>query len=418
MIAERVVAPEQVGLSAARLQRIDRLFEACIEHGVIAGAVALVARHGQVAHLNAYGLMDLDARRPMQRDTIFRLASMTKPVISVAILMLLEEGKLLLTEPVSKFLPVFRDLQVAVPNAPVLPGVATQLRAGDWHLEPAQRDITIRDLLTHTSGLGSALVGPGAVGALGILQAGPRGRTLAEVVPEMAALPLSFQPGAAWEYSPAYAFDTLGHIVELVSGIELGDFLRQRVFEPLAMRDTDFSLRAGARERLATLYDHSTGSLRLGTEIAWLGQPLADPNSQYRSGGGGLVGTADDYGRFCMLLANGGRLDDMRLLSRKTVDLMAANHIGTLPLDRAMSDMRGMRFGLGVRVVDNPAEAAALASRGTFGWAGAYGTNSWIDPVERMAGVMLVQCTSDPNDMDLRTLWPRFQAAAYQALDD
>jgi CubicO group peptidase (beta-lactamase class C family) len=145
---------------------------------------------------------------------------------------------------------------------------------------------------------------------------------------------------------------------------------------------------------------------------------IEDPAHSYKSGGGGLVGTAEDYARFGLMLANGGRLEDERVLSRKTVELMASNHIGQLPLDRMMSDMRGLRFGLGVRVVDNPAEAAMLSSRGTFGWAGAYGTNSWIDPVESMVGVLLIQRTPDPSDTELRGLWPRFQTAAYQAIDD
>ena len=416
MIAERVASPEQVGLSAARLQRIDRLFEAYVERGVIAGAVTLIGRGGQVAHLAAHGRLDLDSARPMQRDTLFRLASMTKPVVSVAILMLLEEGKLLLTEPVSKFLTEFRDLQVAVPNQSPLPGVATQLKAGDFHLVPAEREITIRDLLTHTSGLGSASVGPGLASVIAIMQRLPAG-TLADVVPRWAAIPLSFQPGTVWEYSPAFAFDMLGRIVEIVSGQALDVFMRERIFEPLGMRDTAFHVPDDATSRLATLYNRSTGALVAGMPLPWLAT-TDDPAGVYHSGGGGLAGTAEDYGQFAMLLANGGRLRDERLLGRKTVELMASNHIGSLPLDRAASDMRGYRFGLGVRVLDNPAEASALASRGTFGWAGAYGTNSWIDPVENMVGIMLIQCMSDPADTELRGLWPRFQAVAYQALDD
>jgi CubicO group peptidase (beta-lactamase class C family) len=417
MIAERVALPEQVGLSAARLQRIDRLFEAFVERGVIAGAVTLIGRDGDVAHLAAHGRMDLDSARPMQRDTLFRLASMTKPVVSVAILMLLEEGKLLLTEPVSKFLPEFRDLQVAVPNQPSLPGVATQLKAGDFHLVPANREITLRDLLTHTSGLGSATVGPGLAAVAAIMQAGPPAGTLADVVPRLAAIPLSFQPGDAWEYSPAFAFDVLGRIVEIVSGQALDVFMRERIFEPLGMSDTAFHVPGEAMSRLATLYDRSTGALVPGAPIPWVAT-TDDPSGEYHSGGGGLAGTAQDYGQFAMLLANGGQLRDERLLGRKTVELMGSNHIGSLALDRAASDMRGYRFGLGVRVLDNPAEASVLGSRGTFGWAGAYGTNSWIDPVENMVGIMLIQCTPDPTDMELRSLWPRFQAVAYQALDD
>ena len=278
MIAERVASPEQVGLSPGRLQRIDRLFEAYVERGVIAGAVTLIGRGGQVAHLAAHGRMDLESARPMQRDTLFRLASMTKPVVSVAILMLLEEGKLLLTEPVSKFLPQFRDLQVAVPNQSLLPGVATQLKAGDFHLVPAEREITIRDLLTHTSGLGSATVGPGLASMAAVMQAGLPAGTLAEVVPSMAATPLSFQPGTVWEYSPAFAFDMLGRIVEIVSEQTLDVFMRERIFEPLGMRDTAFHV--PGRSHVAARHALQPRQWRAGSRHA---HRLADHNR--RSGG-------------------------------------------------------------------------------------------------------------------------------------
>lgn len=403
--AERVTDAEQVGLSAGRLQRIDDVFAAFIDRGVIAGAVTQVARNGLVAHCAAHGQMDVAAGRPMTTDTIFRLASMTKPIISVAILMLLEEGKILLSEPVSNFVPAFKTLRVAEPAAD-----------GGYELVPAHREISIRDLLTHTGGFGSATVGPGAA-AHAALQEGPAGRTLEELVPRMVEFPLSFQPGTAWEYSPGFAFDTLGRVVEIVSGLRLDQFLKERLFEPLGMRDTSFSQPAEKLSRMATVYERGESRLRPATVLPALNLSTNADNG-YFSGGGGLAGTAEDYSRFELMLVGGGQLDGERVLSRKAVELMASNHVGQLPFDPQVTDMRGYRFGLGVRVLDAPAEASSLCSRGTFGWGGAFGTNCWIDPAEDMVGLMLIQRNHDRTDDVLRSLWPRFQATVYQAIED
>jgi CubicO group peptidase (beta-lactamase class C family) len=416
MIAERIATAELVGLSTQRLQRIDALLASFIDRGVIAGGVSLITRNGQIGHLAAHGQMDIAAHKQMATDTIFRLASMTKPVISVALLMLLEEGKVLLTEPLSAFLPMFKNPRVAVPNPASPSFIATPLATGDFHLVPALREITLRDLLTHTSGLGSATVGP-AVAAMAAMPARRSSDTLEEVVPRFAEVPLSFQPGTVWEYSPAFGFDTLGRVIEIVSGLKLDQFLRQRIFEPLGMRDTSFSQPGDKLSRVATAYERGENGLRPGTPLAVLSLST-DPANRYFSGGGGLAGTAEDYNRFAVMLANGGQLDGQRLLSRKTVELMASNHIGQLPFDRPVTDLRGYRFGLGVRVLENPAEASTLASRGTFGWAGAFNTNSWIDPVERMVGLLLLQRMPDQTDTELRSLWPRFQITAYQAIED
>jgi CubicO group peptidase (beta-lactamase class C family) len=417
MIAERVALAEQVGLSSTRLQRIDAVVQSFIEQGVISGAVTLVARKGQVVRLAAQGQMDIAADKAMQPDTIFRLASMTKPVISAAILVLLEEGKLLLSEPVSAFIPTFKDLQVAMPNAAVPGWLPTDLPTGGFHLVPANRQITLRDLLTHTSGLGSATVGQAAAAMAAFIKKVQPAGTLAQIVPGMAGVPLSFQPGAAWEYSPAFGFDTLGHIVEIVSGTALNQFLEQRIFEPLGMRDTAFNVRAEKLGRLAVAYEPGANGLQARAPAGLLGLST-DPKNRYYSGGGGLTGTAEDYSRFALMLANGGQLDGQRLLSRRTVALMSSNQIGQLPLVGISGDMRGHRFGLGVRVLDSPPEAASLAGVGTFGWAGAFGTNSWIDPTEQMVGLLLIQRIPDLNDPLLRGLWPRFQNATYQALED
>jgi CubicO group peptidase (beta-lactamase class C family) len=417
MIAERVAVPEQLGLSTTRLQRIDSVMQDAIDRGTIAGSVTLVGRKGQVAHLSARGQLDLASGRSMRPDTIFRLASMTKPVVAVAVLMLLDEGKLLLTDPVYEYIPEFKDLQVQVANPQQLPWTRTSLPTGDFHIVPAERDITIRDLLTHTSGMGSATVGPAFTAMAAMSQQRSADATLATEVPKMARVPLSFQPGTTWEYSGGPGFDALARIVEVISGQEIDVFFEQRIFEPLGMRDTYFHVPAARLNEVATPYERGPNGLQASTPVAGLAHST-NPNSRYHSGGGGLAGTAEDYGRFAMMLAAGGTYDGERLLARRTVTLMASNHIGQLPWDRPITDLRGYRFGLGVRVLEDPAEASTLASPGTFGWAGAFGTNSWIDPIEDMVGVMLIQRMQDPNDTALRRTFPRLQHAAYQALDD
>lgn len=403
-IAERAAtgAAADLGFSEQRLQRIEQLMQRFIDNSVITGSVTLIARHGKLAHLQAHGLADTATNKPMRPDSIFRLASMTKPVISVAILTLLEEGRILLNDPVKSFLPEFADLQVQQP---------------DDSLTKADRDITVRDLLTHTSGLGSATTGQALELAQGIVELRDPAATLADVVPQMAKVPLSFQPGTAWEYSGAFGFDTLGRIVEVVSGMPLDQFLTQRLFEPLGMHETTFAVPAEKLDRVPTVYDRGPNGLQLATPTGYLDRATT-PTNRYHGGGGGLTGTAEDYSRFAMMLAAGGILDGERILSRKTVDLMRSNHIGQMPFDRTTIDMRGCRFGLGVRVVENPADATTLASKGTFDWAGAFGTNSLIDPVEGVVVLMLIQRFPNITDQVLRSLWPRYTTAAYQALVD
>ena len=410
MIAEPFAMAGQVGLSTSRLKHIDALMQAFIDRGVIAGGVTLLARQGRVAHLSAHGQMDIESGRDMRTDALFRLASMTKPVIAVAVLMLVEQGKLLLTDPVSGYLPSLKNLQVAVPSP-----------SQEFALEPAVREITIKDLLTHTSGLGSALSGPCATATTALAASVRSGDTLATIIPRMGSVPLSFQPGAKWEYSPGFGFDTLGHLVEIISGTPIDRFLQERIFEPLGMHNTTFSVPKDRRDDLATVYAPSEngGGLQPGEPTIRMLALSTDPGNRYYSGGGGLVGTAEDYALFGMMLANGGQFaPGERLLSRRAVELMASNHIGTLPIMTGGAPMAGYRFGLGVRVLDNPAEAATLASRGTFGWAGAFGTNSFIDPQERMVGLLLIQRQPDLTDQTLRALWPRLQSTMYQAIDD
>src|SRR6266851_2345051 len=310
-------SPEEVGLSADRLKRVHALVERYIDKGEIAGAVSLVARRGRVAHFEAQGVMDLDTKKPMRTDVIFRLASMTKPVTSLAVMMLHEEGHFLLEDPVSKFLPEFKNPKVAIANTP------NERQTAGYRLVPAEREITIRHLLTHSAGLASGSGGP-TLALVKSLSRKPED-VLADHIRKLAELPLNFQPGAAWEYGPAT--DVLGRLVEVVSGQSLDAFFRERILGRLGMNDTWFYLPQDRIPRLATAYTKQGDALKKLTALG-----PANPAGRFFSGAGGLAGTAEDYFRLCQLLLNGGQLDGTRLVSRKTIEMMTANQIGRLPM--------------------------------------------------------------------------------------
>jgi CubicO group peptidase (beta-lactamase class C family) len=381
-----VTRPEDVGLSGERLQRVNQMVQRYIDAKEITGAVTIVARKGKIAHFEAQGLMDVEAGTPMRKDAIFRLASMSKPVTGVAILMLIEEGKVRLTDPVSRFIPGFKDLQVAVAK-PVPPGAAARAARGEAPTEPeiytvpAVREITVRDLLTHTSGLESSGVGNRAAA-----RAAPRLKTdtLATYVPKLAAGPLDFQPGTVWQYSLLSGMETLGRIVEVASGQTFDQFLKQRLFDPLGMKDTSFVVPAEKQSRLVTLYTRRPAGLeRIGTP-AWL-----DTTTLF-SGGGGLYSTADDYVQFAEMLANGGELNGHRFLSPRTVERMASNHVGDL-FEKTATGGKGMGFGLSVRVVVDRAEANSALANGSFGWSGAFGTHFWVDRKDQLTAILMIQ---------------------------
>lgn len=394
-------APEDVGLSSDRLQRIRVMLQGYIDRGEIAGAVSLVARKGRVAWLEAQGFADLEQRTPLRADHIFRLASMTKPITSTAVLMLHEEGRFLLDDPIAKFLPEFQNMQVAVANAP-------NERAGaGYRLEPARRPITIRHLLTHTAGLASGTAGP----TVALAKAHGEKRTaqtlLADHIRELAKLPLNFHPGDHWEYGPAT--DVLGRLVEVVSGQTLDEFFRRRILMPLAMNDTWFYLPGNRLPRLVTAYEPKDGRI-----VKRVANPVGPEtrDGKYLSGGGGLAGTAEDYLRFCQLLLQNGQLDGTRLLSRKSVEAMTVNQIGALPLWQ--DAYRNYTFGLGVRVRQELGQTQTLGSPGEYGWGGAYGTYFWIDPKEQMIGILMIQLMPYAH-LNIR---PEFQNAATQAIID
>jgi CubicO group peptidase (beta-lactamase class C family) len=356
---------EDARVSPERLQRIGRMIDARIEAREVPGTVSLVAVDGQIVHFEARGVLDLESKRPMAKDAIFSLASLTKPVTAAAVLTLVEEGRIRLTDPVSRFIPEFKDLRVAVSPSRTV---------------PASRAVTIRDMLTHTSGL----VGPAQIPT-------DQTATLATFLPRFAKEPLEFQPGSQWMYSNTVAFDTLARIVEIVSGRTYDRFLRERIFDPLGMPDTMHVLDAVRQQRLSPRYDVTASGLRKFER--------ADPPT-YFGGGWGLYSTAQDYFRFAQMLVNKGELDGRRILSPRAVELMGAVQIpDTLP-----GRQSGEAWGLGVRVVNDPALRGVWLSKGSFGWSGASGTHFWVDPEERLVAVFMAPAPTAGLRQDFETL--------------
>jgi CubicO group peptidase (beta-lactamase class C family) len=397
--------PEDLGFSSERLARIHEAVQRHIDANAISGAVTMVVRHGRIAHHEAHGLIDLESNRPMPKDAIFRLASMTKPVAAVAVMMMIEEGKVRLTDPVSRFIPGFKDMKVAVPK----PGFESAAAVGgrgrgaapvEIDLVPASREMTVRDLLTHTSGLMSNGLGQRASAALA--QRGPDD-TLATYIPKLGGAVLDFQPGTLWRYSGLHGFDVLARIVEIASGLTFDRFLKQRLFDPLGMKDTGFALLPDRATRIVALYRRGQNGLEKLPDQSGLS------SATYFSASGGLVSTADDYARFATMLVNGGELNGKRYLSPKTIELMSSSHITALNAGQMGMSSRGIGFGLGVQVVEDPVAADRRVSKGAWGWAGAYGTNVHIEPQEKMVTIILMQ-TSTP------ALQRDFENAVFQAI--
>jgi CubicO group peptidase (beta-lactamase class C family) len=400
-----VAEPEDVGLSGPRLERLRQVIQRHVEAGRLSGGVAAVVRNGRMVPLAPVGSMDVESKRPMRPDAIFRIYSMTKPITSVAVLMLVEEGRLKLSDPVSKYIPELAQRKVLVdPEGPV------------EKLVDAQREMTVRDLLTHTSGLTYGFMGKGPVNALYEQLMGPVGKRstddLETFVRKLGALPLVYQPATKWNYS--VSTDVLGHLVAVVSGKPFDAFLRERLFVPLDMRDTDFWVPADKLDRLTANYrTEEDGKLALFD---------AAPQSSYAqrpaflSGGGGLVSTARDYARFAQMLLDGGELDGRRILGRKTVEWMTRDHLSRAERDVPFLRMvnPGAGFGLGVSVLTDPAKNGRPGSKGSYGWGGAAGTHFWVDPDEELVGVVMVQ---NMNPF-LLALPPDVETAVYQALSD
>ena len=409
--------PEDAGFSGERLGRIKEAVQRQIDSGNVPGVVTLVARRGRVVHFEAHGLNDVEAKKPMPKDAIFRLASMSKPIAATAVMMMIEEGKVRLNDPVSRFIPEFKQSQVAVPKGGAAPaGGGRGGRGGrggpppEVDLVPA-RAITVRDLLTHTSGLMSG--GPGQQTAPSTAQRAPQD-TLATYMAKLGGVALDFQPGTLWRYSGLHGFDVLCRIVEVASGMTIDRFMQQRLFDPLGMKDTGFTITAARQPRMAIMYRRVQGgpSTALGAgSFERLPDQSGLSSPTYFSCSGGMVTTAEDYLQFAQMLVNGGELNGRRYLSPKTVALMASNHTGDLVNGQFGRPARGMGFGLGVQVVEDPVAADLRQSKGTFGWAGAYGTNINIDPQEKMVNIILMQVSTPQLQRD-------FENAVMQAIID
>ena len=366
-----VAASEEVGLSAARLVRLTDVLRAEIDRGRVPGAVALIARRGKLAYFEALGARDPANGAPMHKDAIFRIYSMTKPIVSVAAMMLWEEGRFLLGDPIAKYLPDFAARNVAVE------------RNDRIELVPAARDITIQDLLRHTSGLTYEFRGNAPVQKMYMdAKIFRRNQTNAEHAQTLAALPLMHQPGTRWEYSRST--DVVGRLVEVLTGDSLGAFLAERILRPLGMADTDFHVPRQKHQRLAEAFakDPETGAAVQLIDVR--------EKPMFESGGGGMVSTAMDYARFLQMLANGGTLGGQRFLSRKTVEYMTADHLG--PVTGAPDLLiPGYGFGLGFAVRLQAGIAQVPGSVGQYYWGGLAGTTFWVDPQERLFAVMLIQ---------------------------
>ena len=391
--------PEDVGLSSTRLARIESTLRADAEKGRIPGAVVLVARQGRVAYLTSVGLRDPGSKTPMTADSIFAIASMTKPMTSVAAMMLYEEGRLLISDPVSKYLPAIGAMQVGVERTDTT-GKTTVL------LTPVERQMTIQDLLRHTSGLTYNNRGTTAVHKLYPDMSAARSAGPDEFIALLAKAPLRFSPGTRWEYS--HATDVLGRVVEVVSGTTLGGFLQERVWSPLKMADTAFWVEPAKQPRLARPFakDPDTGnapSIRNVTE-----------RPKFECGGGCAVSTAGDYARFAQMLLNGGTLDGVRILGRKTVEYMTSDHLGpSIARDGVYIPGDGYGFGLGFAVRGGAGVANTNGSAGDFNWGGAYGTYFWVDPKEQLVVVSMTQAPGP-----IRTHYRQLiRGLVYQALE-
>ncbi len=393
--------PEELGMSSERLSRLDTVLNSYVEKDQIAGQVLLVLRNGRIVHSLANGMRDIGSGEPMTEDTIFRIASQTKAIVSTGIMILHERGQLDISHSLSRYIPEWENVQVAVPD-----------ENGSYTLEPAERPITLRHLLTHTGGM-SYGTGPASkkwedADFQGWYFAN-KTETIGESIARMASLPLDAHPGTAWIYG--YNTDILGAVIEKASGMDLNNFLQQEIFEPLDMSDSHFYLPEAKRDRLAVVYQSKQGG---GIEaipaidgMRSQGMYVDGPRISY-SGGAGLLSSAKDYAKFLQMTLNGGELDGKRILSRKTIELMTTNHLGELPF------RSGQGFGLGFSIVTDLGERGTLGSVGEYGWGGAYHSTYWVDPLENLVVVYLTQIIPATGLDD----YAKLRSGIYQAIID
>ena len=391
-----LAVPEEVGLSSERLERIGEVFQDYVEEGRIAGAVGMVLRNGKLAYVDAWGMRDLEAGDVMEEDDLFKICSMTKPVASVAVMTLYEEGHFFLSDPIGRYLPALANLRVA--------NLAEASAGQEIPTERARRQVTIHDLLRHTSGFTYGDLSNTVVDAVYREREILYQPTLEDQVAALGEIPLLYQPGTQWNYS--VSVDVLGRLVEVVSGQPFDVFLRERIFDPLGMADTGFRVPDSKSDRVAPTYGHSGPDRALG-----LGDTsICDLPPTLFSGGAGLRSTAQDYARFAQMLLNGGELDGARILGRKTVELMTVDHLEEGMPTGFLSP--GWSFGLGFTVKTEAGLDGLPSSVGEYNWIGIQGTSFWVDPEEDLVGVFMVQIR--PNrDITFRD---QFKRLVYQAL--
>jgi CubicO group peptidase (beta-lactamase class C family) len=383
-------SPDEVGMSPSGLEGIRAAIQTNIDNKVIPGAVTAIARHNKLVWYEAQGVRDVETGAPMAKDDLFRMMSGTKPVTAVAVLLMMDEGKLSLDDKVSRFIPTFKDPKVA--EAPAGAKDASQVK-----LVPANREITIKDLLTHTSGLSSAGddLGPGPGSLVNKIERKPDD-TLADYIPRLGSAALDFQPGTKWRYSPVEGFDVLLRIVEITSGKQADEFMRERIFEPLDMGDTYFNVPPEKKARVVNVYGRQGGNWKVEKPLLW--EVLGEDPVKYFCGCGGLFSTVHDYMQFEAMLLNRGTLNGRKLLKPETVALMSRNHVGTLFAEWIPGLTDGHGFGLGVRIVEDEAKGSGRGI-GAFGWGGAYGTETWADPELDVAAAMFIQVEPGPPDV-------------------
>jgi CubicO group peptidase (beta-lactamase class C family) len=399
--------PETVGMSSERLKRVDNQIQGWVDKGWTNGAVAMIVRDGKIVYNKAFGFDDPAKKVPMQTNMLFRIASQTKAITSVAVMILYEEGKFLLDDPISKYIPEFKE-----------PKVLDKFNEKDTTFTtiPAKSEITIRQLLTHTSGLSYPAIGTKEAKAIytknGIPAAFPKDKfKVSDKMKKLASLPLTHQPGEKWTYG--LNTDVLGYLVEVISGLSLDEFLRKRIFEPLGMKDTYFDVPVEKQNRLVTAYtEDSTGKLELMKEYSnWEGDMIYRdyPISKtgYYSGGGGLTSTTLDYAIFLQMLLNGGTYNGKRILSHNSVRMMTMNQIGDLKIGQN-------KFGLGFLVTSNDGSALLPTPTGVFEWSGAFATVYWADPKEKLIGL----CFRQTFLAKRREMYSYYKVAVYQAIND
>lgn len=393
------VSPDQVGMSSTRLKKIDTEFNGFIEREELSGAVTLVTRRGKIAHYKAYGYRDLESKSPMEEDSLFRMFSMTKPVTCAAALILVEDGKILLSDPVSKYLPEFKDIKVLIEE-----------KDGEVVTVPAESEITVQQLAMHTSGIGYSMPAdrsPKLAKKFTDANIFNPANPLKNAIETLASFPLLYQPGTTWHYSAS--IDVLARLVEKVSGKPYEEFLKDRIFGPLEMDDTGFSVPEDQWDRMASLYTHEDGKITRSMRY----------EDYYKigihhGGGSGLISSTMDYTRFAQMLANGGELEGTRILSPQSVERMSTNLLRNEVNTTSWHNDKAQGFGLGVSVVKDPAYHDTLSSVGTWGWSGYASTYFFIDPEEEIMAIFMANYIPTNTEK----WWQRYTNLVYQAIID